>query len=41
MHLPPGAVQRKPDTNSLNPIKSAEIWIKEELRKKIAVSERP
>ena len=34
-HLPPGAVQRKPDTSGLDPIKSAEIGIKEELSKKL------
>lgn len=40
-HLPPGAVQKKPDTNGLDPIKNAEIRIKKELSKKISVSWRP
>lgn len=33
--LPPGAVQRKPDTSSLDPTESAEIWIKGELSEKL------
>jgi len=34
-HLPASAVQRKPDTVGLDPIKHAEIGIKKELNKKL------